>query len=510
MNRKIILYTLGIVCMAESGLMLVPIICALFYQEQEGVAYVFTAGITFILGYALGHKKPENTMFYLKEGCIATALSWIVLSLIGAVPFVLTGEIPYYPDALFETVSGFTTTGASILGNVEALSHCSIMWRSFTHWIGGMGVLVFLLAIIPLSGGSTINLMRAESPGPSVGKFSPHLKQTARVLYLIYVALTVFEFLVLIISGMPFFDAINISFGTAGTGGFAIRNSGFAEYTFAQQWIVTIFMIIFGVNFNFYYLLLVRDIKDALRMEEVKAYFGIIIASTVIITLNILPVYHNVSLAVKDAAFQVGSIITTTGFATTDFNVWPTLSKTILVTLMFIGACAGSTGGGIKVSRIIITLKAFVRESNSYIHPKSVKNVNMDGKPLDENNVRSVNVYMSTFTLIFVISVLLVSIEGRDFTTNFTAVAATINNIGPGLGDVGPASNFESFSTFSKFVMIFDMLFGRLEFFPLIVLFHPTVWKEMHEDIRAAKKRRRIKVSTKVVQKKYEHDAKKM
>lgn len=269
-------------------------------------------------------------------------------------------------------------------------------------------------------------------------------------------------------------------------------------------------MIIFGVNFNFYYLLLVRDIKDALRMEEVKAYFGIIIASTVIITLNILPVYHNVSLAVKDAAFQVGSIITTTGFATTDFNVWPTLSKTILVTLMFIGACAGSTGGGIKVSRIIITLKAFVRESNSYIHPKSVKNVNMDGKPLDENNVRSVNVYVSTFTLIFVISVLLVSIEGRDFTTNFTAVAATINNIGPGLGDVGPASNFESFSTFSKFVMIFDMLFGRLEFFPLIVLFHPTVWKEMHEDIRAAKKRRRIKVSTKVVQKKYEHDAKKM
>lgn len=499
MNRKFILYTLGIVCMAEAGLMLVPIICALFYQESEGFSYIITAGLTFFVGFLFGHKKPENTMFYLKEGCIATALSWIVLSLIGAVPFVLTGEIPYYPDALFETVSGFTTTGASILSDVDALSHCSILWRSFTHWIGGMGVLVFLLAIIPLSGGSSINLMRAESPGPSVGKFSPHLKQTAMVLYTIYIAFTVFEFLVLIISGMPFFDALNISFGTAGTGGFSISNAGFTKYTFAQQWIVTIFMIIFGVNFNFYYLILLKDFKDAFNIEEVKAYFGIIIASIVIITFNILPLYKSTPGALKDAAFQVGSIITTTGFSTTDFNMWPSLSKTILVLLMFIGACAGSTGGGIKVSRILITLKSFVREANSYIHPKSVKNVNMDGKPLDEDNVRSVNVYMSTFLLIFVISVLLISIEGRDFTTNFTAIAATINNIGPGLDDVGPASNFGSFNTFSKFVMIFDMLFGRLEFFPLIVLFHPTVWKEVHEDIRAAKKRRKVRVNRKNV-----------
>lgn len=508
MNRKIIVYTLGIVCLAESGLLLVPALFGLFYHEMEGLAYVVTAGICFLIGFLFAHKRPGNTMFYLKEGCIATALSWILMSLLGALPFVMTGEIPYYPDALFETVSGFTTTGASILSDVEALSHASILWRSFTHWIGGMGVLVFLLAIIPLSGGSNINLMRAESPGPSVGKLVPHLRQTARTLYLIYFAFTVFEFLILILADMPFFDAINTAFGTAGTGGFSIRNAGFGAYTASQQWIVTIFMIIFGVNFNFYYFLLVRQYKEAFKMEEVKAYFSIIIVSIVIISINIMPMYHDKDAAIKDAAFQVGSIITTTGYATCDFNLWPSLSKTILVGLMFVGACAGSTGGGIKVSRILITLKSFVREANKYIHPKSVKNVNMDGKPLDEDTVRSTSVYMSTFTLIFVASLLLISIEGRDFTTNFTAVAATINNIGPGLSDVGPMSNFGGFSTFSKFVMIFDMLFGRLEFFPLIILFHPTIWKEMHEDVKALKKRKHAKVSTNIVKKKFEKNKK--
>lgn len=382
-------------------------------------------------------------------------------------------------DALFETVSGFTTTGSSILSDVEALSHCSLFWRSFTHWIGGMGVLVFLLAVIPLSGGSDINLMRAESPGPSVGKLVPKIKYTAQILYVIYLGMTVVEIILLLISRMPVFDAITLSFGTAGTGGFGIKGDSIASYTALQQWIITIFMILFGVNFNAYYLILFRKFKKALQMEEVKAYLGIIFVSTAIITGSLVMGNMQFADALRHAAFQVGSIITTTGYATINFDAWSQTCRTILVLLMFVGACAGSTGGGMKVSRFIVMVKTMTKELNSYIHPKSVKKIKMDGKPIEHEVVRSINVYLITFMIIFVVSVFAISFEGHDLVTNFTAIAATINNIGPGLSMVGPDCNFGFFSDFSKLVIIFDMLAGRLELFPLLILFHPAIWKEL-------------------------------
>ena len=459
--------------------MLLPCLVAVFYQEKEGLWYLPVAAGSLVLGVLMSLRKPKNSVFYLKEGCIATALSWIFLCFFGAIPFYLTGEIPSFTDALFETVSGFTTTGASILSDVEALSHCSLFWRSFTHWIGGMGVLVFLLAIIPMSGGSNINLMRAESPGPSVGKLVPKMKDTVRILYLIYSGLTVAEIVLLLLGGMPFFDALCTSLGTAGTGGFGIRNDSIAGYSPYLQWVTTIFMILFGVNFHAYCLLLFRKIKDFLRMEEVRCYLLIIFASVTFIAVNILKTCTGIFDAVTKAAFQVASIITTTGFSTTDFQQWPESSKAVLVLLMFVGACAGSTGGGIKVSRFVVLFKTVRKEFFSYIHPKSIKKIKMDGKPIDHDVVRSINVYMITFMVLFVLSVFLISFENTDLVTSFTAVAATINNIGPGLELVGPTGNFGFFSPFSKYVLMFDMLAGRLELFPLLLLFHPTIWKDL-------------------------------
>ena len=456
--------------------MLLPCLVAVFYQEKEGLWYLPVAAGSLVLGVLMSLRKPKNSVFYLKEGCIATALSWIFLCFFGAIPFYLTGEIPSFTDALFETVSGFTTTGASILSDVEALSHCSLFWRSFTHWIGGMGVLVFLLAIIPMSGGSNINLMRAESPGPSVGKLVPKMKDTVRILYLIYAGLTVTEVVLLLLGGMPFFDALCTSLGTAGTGGFGIRNDSIAGYSPYLQWVTTIFMILFGVNFNAYCLLLFRKIKDFLRMEEVRCYLLIIFASVAFIAGNILKTCTGIFDAVTKAAFQVASIITTTGFSTTDFQQWPESSKAVLVLLMFVGACAGSTGGGIKVSRFVVLFKTVRKEFFSYIHPKSIKKIKMDGKPIDHDVVRSINVYMITFMVLFVISVFLISFENTDLVTSFTAVAATIDG---GLELVGPTGNFGFFSPFSKYVLMFDMLAGRLELFPLLLLFHPTIWKDL-------------------------------
>ncbi len=424
-------------------------------------------------------KKPKSQVFYLKEGCITTSLSWILLSFFGCLPFYLSKEIPSFTDALFETISGFTTTGASILNDVEALSHCALFWRSFTHWIGGMGVLVFLLAVIPLSGGSHINLMRAESPGPSVGKLVPKIRYTARILYVIYFAMTVLEVILLLFGGMPVFDALTTSFGTAGTGGFGIKNDSFMSYSPYLQWVVTVFMILFGINFNAYYLMLFGKLKKALCIEEVRAYLFIILAAIGIIFFNILHIYNGIFDALTHAAFQVGSIITTTGFSSVDFNLWPKASQSILVLLMFIGACAGSTGGGIKVSRFIVLIKTIIKELNSYIHPKSIKKIKMDGKPVEHEVVRSTNVYFITFMIIFSASVFAVSFEGKDLVSNFTAVAATINNIGPGLQMVGPTQNFQHFSVFSKYVLMFDMLAGRLELFPLLILFHPGAWKDL-------------------------------
>lgn len=487
MNTSMIRYIVGYILKIEALFMLLPCLVAVIYQEQEGFYYLLIAVLCGLFGILMTFRKPQNHVFYLKEGCVATSLSWMALSLFGCIPFVLTREIPSFTNALFETISGFTTTGASILSDVEALSHCSLFWRSFTHWIGGMGVLVFLLAIIPLSGGSHINLMRAESPGPSVGKLVPKVRSTARILYLIYLSLTLLEILLLLAGKMSLFDSLTTSFGTAGTGGFGIKNDSLAGYSTYLQWVVTIFMILFGVNFNAFYLILFRKFKKALHMEEVKYYFLIILAAIAIITFEILDTSAGVLDALTHASFQVASIITTTGFSTVDFNMWSQACKTILVMLMFVGACAGSTGGGIKVSRFVILIKTVTKELNSYIHPKSIKKINFEKKMVEHEVVRATNVYFITYMLLFAASVLLIAFEGRDLVTNFTAVAATINNIGPGLEMVGPSHNFGMFTPFSKYVLMFDMLAGRLELFPLLLLFHPALWR----DFIAGKKRRK-------------------
>lgn len=478
MNGSIIRRIIGYVVMIEAGLLLLPCVVALIYGEAQGTAFLIVAGICLVVGGLLAIKKPNSNVFYLKEGCVAVALSWLALSVFGAIPFVITGEIPSYVDALFETVSGFTTTGASILNDVEALSHCSLFWRSFTHWIGGMGILVFILAIIPLSGGSNFNLMRAESPGPSVGKLVPKMRGTAFILYSIYFAMTAIEVILLCAGGEPFFDAITTSFGTAGTGGFGIRNDSITSYSPYTQWVVTVFMVLFGVNFNVYYFILLRKIKKAFSIEEARWYIGVIVIAFAIILTDTIKIYDTVSDAVLHTAFQVSSIITTTGFSTADFDTWAGYSKTVLVLLMFIGACSGSTGGGIKVSRIIIAVKSVFREFYLYVHPKSVRRIKVDGRPLEKDTLRTTNIYFLTFAMIFVVSLLLISFDGADLVTNFTAVAATINNIGPGLEMVGPTRNFSSFSDFSKLVLLFDMLAGRLELFPILILLNPTLWKD--------------------------------
>lgn len=478
MNSSIIRYILGHIIKLEGIFLLLPCIVALIYQEKEIGTYLFMAGICLFFGSLLTLRKAKDNVFYLKEGCIATALSWFLLSLFGSLPFVLTGEIPSFTDAMFETVSGFTTTGASILTDVEALSHTSLFWRSFTHWIGGMGVLVFLLAIIPLSGGSNMNLMRAESPGPSVGKLVPKVRYTARILYLIYFVLTVIEFVMLLGADMPCFDALCISIGTAGTGGFGILNSSMASYSASAQWIVTIFMIIFAINFNAYYLIIFGQLRKALKMEEVQAFLVMVLVAITLITYDIRDMFETLSETITVAAFQVASLVSSTGFATADFDMWPGFSKTILVILMLVGACAGSTGGGIKVSRFVIIGKSIIKELHSYIHPKSVKQITMDEKEVEPSVIRSVSVYMITFMMLFVISILIIALEEKDLVTNFTAVVATMNNIGPGLAMVGPTQNFSHFTDLSKWVFIFDMLAGRLELFPLLILFHPSIWND--------------------------------
>lgn len=478
MNTSMIRYILGQVLRIEGLLMLLPCIVAVVYQEKEGFVILGVAALCFFLGTAATIRKPKSQIFYLKEGCVATALSWIVMSVFGCLPFYLSGEIPSFVDAMFETISGFTTTGSSILTDVEAMSRSVNFWRCFTHWIGGMGVLVFLLAVIPLSGGSHINLMRAESPGPSVGKLVPKIKYTARILYIIYVGMTLVQIVLLLIGHMPLCDALTITFGTAGTGGFAIKGDSIAGYSSYLQWVITIFMILFGVNFNAYYLILFRKFKKAAAMEEVRYYFLVIIAATAFITWSLCRTAMGFAEALKHAAFQVASIITTTGFATTDFNYWSKSCQTVLVILMFIGACADSTGGGIKVSRFVLLIKTVKKELTSYIHPKSIKKIQVDGKPVEHEVVRSTNVYFITFMILFVVSVFLVSLEGQDLVTTFTAVATAINNVGPGLAKVGPMENFAHLTDLTKVVLMFDMLAGRLELFPLLILFHPSLWKD--------------------------------
>lgn len=476
MNASMIIYILGHVLRIEGIFMLMPALMGLIYQEKNGWVFLFMAAGLFLLGFLLSFKKPKNTTIYLKEGCVITALSWIMMSFFGCLPFYITKEIPSLLDAFFETVSGFTTTGASILPDPEALCHATQFWRCFTHWVGGMGVLVFLLAIIPMSGGSNINLMRAESPGPSVGKLVPKMRQTAALLYLIYFFLTILEVFFLVLGKMPVFDSVCTSFATAGTGGFGVYRNSFAGQSDYLQWVVTIFMIFFGVNFNFYFLLLYRYFKKAFKMSEVRAYLFIILGTTLLISANSFQLFNDLPDTFRHAAFQVASIITTTGFASNDFNLWPEPSKVLLVVLMFVGACAGSTGGGIKVSRFMILIKSIKKELKSYVHPKSVSKLSMDGSPIEHEVVRSVNVFFITFMILFTASVFFVSFDNKGMITSFTAVAATINNIGPGLELVGPTQNYAGFSPLAKIVLCFDMLAGRLELFPMLMLFNPKLY----------------------------------
>ena len=472
---------IGTVLRFEAAFLALPCIVALIYREKEGWAYFAVALLCLGLGQLLVRREVKSLIYYAKQGFIMVALNWVVLSLFGALPFVLCGDIPSYVDALFETVSGLTTTGSSILTDVEALSHTSLFWRSFTHWIGGMGVFVLMLAVLPTSGAYNMNLMKAESPGPQVSKLVPRLRDTAVILYGIYFALTVVEIVILLISGMPLFDSLTLSFGTAGTGGFGIKNDSIASYTAFQQMAIAVFMVLFGVNFNAYYFLLGKDKKAAFKMEEVRWYFCIILISVLLICISVFHMYDGLGETFRHAFFQVASIITTTGYATTDFNLWPMFPKLILVTIMFIGACAGSTGGGIKVSRIIIMVKSVMREIGSFIHPRSVQSVKIDGKGLTTEVRRSAKQYFLTFILVFIVSMLIISWDSQDFEVCFTSVAATINNIGPGLGKVGPTGNFADFTILSKLVFIFDMLAGRLELYPMLLLIAPYAWRSYNK-----------------------------
>lgn len=478
MNRRLILYILGWVLNCEAVCMLLPLLCAALYHEPIIVVFLECIAICAVIGALLTLKPPKNKTMYAKEGLVIVAMSWIVISIFGALPFVLSGVTRSFVDALFETMSGFTTTGASIFRDIDFFPRALIFWRSFTHWIGGMGVLVFLVAMLPLSGGNNLFLMKAESPGPAVTKLVPKVRSTAKILYGIYVLLTLIEVVLLLLGGMTLFEALTLSFGTAGTGGFAITNAGIGEYSAYSQVVITIFMIIFGVDFSFYYLLLIRKFKSALQMEEIRAYLGIIFLSIVAITINCRGIFTGFFETLRHAAFQVGSIITTTGYSTCDFNRWPEFSKTILIILMFVGACAGSTGGGTKVSRIMILAKSIIKEAKIAVHPKSTHKIKMNGRIIEHETVRSINVFYAAYFMIFIVSLLIISFDNFDFTTNFTAIAATINNIGPGMAKVGPTANFSIYSPLSKLVMTFDMLVGRLEIFPVMVLLSPYTWKK--------------------------------
>ena len=480
MNKRSIIYILGWVLIVEAVAMQIGTITSLIYGEKEAWYFVLTGVVSAILGVlAVKVKKPKNMVLYQKAGFASTALSWILLSLVGCMPFWLSGEIPSFIDAFYETVSGITTTGSTILNDVEALSKGMLMWRSFLHWLGGMGVIVFLLAIIPKLGGQqNIFLMKAESPGPIIGKAVPRMRNYATMLYGIYIILTALEFILLLFGGLNAFEAINTSFSTAGTGGFGIYNSNAAAFdSYYVQMVIAVFMLLFGVNFSVYLCLIARKFKQSLKFEELWIYLGIVAASTAIIAFNISSIYKPYD-AFHQSFFYVTSIISTTGFGLTDVNKWPELSKTVIIILTFIGASAGSTGGGFKISRIILLFKEVRKEFSLLVHPRNVKLVKMDGKAVNHDIMRTTSMYLVLYIGVFAISFLLVSIDNMDFTTSFTAVAANLNNTGPGLGAVGPVGNYADFSILSKIVFIFDMLAGRLELYPLLLLFAPSAWKK--------------------------------
>lgn len=480
MNYGMIKYTLGWILMFEACFFAVPMITSVAYFEWWDLFSFFISSIiASSVGLLCVMKKPKNKILYSRDGLVIVALSWIFLSLFGAIPFVISGAIPSFVDALFESASGFTTTGATILSEVESLSHAVLIWRSFTHWVGGMGVLVFILAFLPLSGAQNLHIMRAESTGPSVSKLVPKMRTTALILYVIYFAMTVIMFIVLLFGEMSLFEAINTAFATAGTGGFGLKNDSFASFSPYTQIVVTVFMLLFSVNFSSYYLLYKFRLKDAINLE-LRSFVYIVAIAIAIVTVNLYSnqVFSTVSECLRHAAFNVASIISTTGFATTDFALWPAVSLTVIAVIMFIGGCAGSTAGGIKVTRFVILGKGVKRELDRAIHPRQVKLITIDGRPADSEVVRSVNAYIACYILIFVTSLLAISFENHDLITNFTAVSTTLNNVGPGLADVGPTSNFGFFSIPSKLIFTFNMLAGRLELLPMLLLFAPSTWKK--------------------------------
>ena len=482
MNYKMIAYVLGSLLRIEGVLMGIPLVLSFVYGEGPAQkAFLISVLLCFILGTLVRHREPENKSIYGREGFVVVALSWIVMSLFGALPFYLSGAIHGFVNCFFETVSGFTTTGASILTEIEGLPMSILFWRSFTHWIGGMGILVFMLAILPMGDERSMYLMKAEAPGPMVSKLVPKVKSTAKLLYKIYIALTIIEMVLLLLGGMPLFDSVVNSFSTAGTGGFAILNSSIAGYDNAYyEYVITVFMLLFGVNFNLYYLLMLRDFKSILKNEELRYYVVIVVACIVLITGNIYNMYPTLESAFRHAAFQVAAIVTTTGFATANFDLWPEFSKTLIFCLTILGACAGSTGGGIKVSRLIILLKLAYREIRHIVHPRSVNLIKLDGYKVEEDVVRGVTGYIVVYVLLLLGSFILISFDNYDFTTSLTSVITCLGNVGPGFAMVGPVENFSFFSGFSKLVLCFDMLVGRLEIFPIIMLFAPSIWRKSY------------------------------
>lgn len=466
--------------------MAAPLIVTLLYGESAVAAFLIPIGLLLVLGLALGLRVPKDTTIYAREGLAVVALSWVTMSLFGALPFCLSQAIPSYIDSFFETVSGFTTTGASILSEVESMEHGLLFWRSFTHWVGGMGVLVFVMAVLPMADGRGMHLMRAEVPGPSVGKLSSKLSDTAKTLYAMYLVLTALEVVFLIAGGMPLFDALVNAFGTAGTGGFSHLNRSIGQYGNPYYEIVIgIFLLLFGINFNLYYFLLMRRFREVFRSEELLTYLSIVALATVGIAFNIRSICASLPEAFRQSFFQVATIITTAGFSSADFDLWPSFSKTVLVMLMFFGACAGSTAGGIKIARIVILFKSAARDVQRMIHPHAVATVRFEGKTLDDKTIRDTHLYLSAYLMLFVLSVLLISLEGNDLVTSFTSVAACLNNIGPGLGKVGPMGNFGFYSVPAKLLLSFDMLAGRLDIFPMLVLCAPAVWlKKLRREAR--------------------------
>ncbi len=475
MNRRMIAYILGLLLLCEAGLLLLPTAVALIYGETVLTAFLLSIAILITAGLILISCKPTDKTIYSRDGLLIVSLGWILMSLFGALPFFLSGEIPNYLDAVFEAVAGFTTTGASIISDVEALPKSLLFWRSFSNWIGGMGVLVFVMAVLPLAGGGgNIHLMRAESPGPSVGKLVPRSNKTARILYGIYFGMTAIEVVLLLLGDMSLFESLTLSFGTAGTGGFSITNSSIADYTPYCQTVITVFMALFGVNFNIYFLILCKKFKDAFKSTELWVYFGIMAGVTAVVTLNIRNYYDTFLEAFRHSAFQISAFMTSTGYSTADYNQWPELSKMLILFVMFIGACAGSTGGGFKISRIILLFKYAQKELRRLSHPRSVNIITFDGRRISEETIHGTLAYLIVYIMIFCISVIAVSVDDADITTSVSGVIATLNNIGLGLGELGPTGNYGNFSALTKIVFIFDMLIGRLEIFPIIYLLTPS------------------------------------